>query len=222
MTEADWLTATDPDSLLRHAAGYFRENPRKLRLLACAWGYTLWPRMPAGACREAVLVAERYADGVADLGELVFAFRAADELFRAMADNRVRGHGRGTRQLIGRWATMRAVKVARASADPALAVGDLSARDHTPTVQYALTGYIRDLIGKPFRPPAIDPRWRTADVLGVAAAAYDDGAFGLLPVLADALEEAGCENADMLGHCRDPQGVHVRGCWVIDLLLGKE
>jgi hypothetical protein len=83
---------------------------------------------------------------------------------------------------------------------------------------------LRDFFGNPFRPVAVEPSWLTwhdGTVLRLAQASYDEQAFDRLPVLADALEEAGCINADMLGHCRG-SGPHVRGCWVVDLLLGKE
>ena len=69
--------------------------------------------------------------------------------------------------------------------------------------------------------PTLDPAWLTPTVQSIAAAIYQDRAFDRLPILADALEEAGCTNADVLLHCRQP-GEHVRGCWVVDLLLGKE
>ena len=69
-------------------------------------------------------------------------------------------------------------------------------------------------------PVALDPAWRTEAVVGLAIRIYADRAFDRLPVLADALEDAGCANADVLGHCRGP-GPHARGCWVVDLLLGK-
>ena len=69
---------------------------------------------------------------------------------------------------------------------------------------------------------SIHPRaWLTATVRSIAAAIDRDRAFDRLPILADALEEAGCTNADVLLHCRQP-GEHVRGCWVVDLVLGKE
>ncbi|WP_020475697.1 hypothetical protein [Zavarzinella formosa] len=80
---------------------------------------------------------------------------------------------------------------------------------------------IRDIFGNPFRPIAFDTAWRTADVLGIAEGIYDDRAFGRLPILADALEDAGCDDPDILSHCRGP-GPHARGCWVVDLALGKE
>jgi hypothetical protein len=79
---------------------------------------------------------------------------------------------------------------------------------------------LRCIFGNPFRPVAFDPRWRTADVLGVARGVYDERAFGRLPVLMDALLDAGCDNADVLEHCRS-EGPHARGCWVVDLVLGK-
>jgi hypothetical protein len=89
----------------------------------------------------------------------------------------------------------------------------------------AQADFLRDLFGNPFRlPPNIDrawQAWRDGAVVKLTRTIYDDRAFDRLPILADALEDAGCDNADILAHCRQP-GEHVRGCWVIDLLLGKE
>jgi hypothetical protein len=82
---------------------------------------------------------------------------------------------------------------------------------------------VRDIFSNPFRPPSLDPSWLSwndGTIPKLAQAIYDDRAFDRLPILADALEEAGCTNADILNHCRQP-GEHVRGCWVVDLLLGK-
>ena len=79
---------------------------------------------------------------------------------------------------------------------------------------------LRDIFGDPFRPVAFDPAWRTDAAVGVAAQMYARRDFGAMPILADALEDAGCDDAEVLGHCRAP-GVHVRGCWVVDLVLGK-
>jgi hypothetical protein len=79
----------------------------------------------------------------------------------------------------------------------------------------------RDIAGNPFRPVDFDPRWRTADTVGLARAAYEDRAFARLPLLADALMDAGCDDDRLLDHCRS-RGPHVRGCWAVDLVLGKE
>jgi hypothetical protein len=83
---------------------------------------------------------------------------------------------------------------------------------------------LRDILGNPFRPVTLNPAWLTwHDRLLVAMdrQMYDSRDFRDLPILADALEEAGCTDDGLLAHCREP-GVHVRACWVVDLLLGKE
>jgi hypothetical protein len=87
---------------------------------------------------------------------------------------------------------------------------------------------IRDIFGNPFRPIALNPAWLTPTVTTLATSAYNECSLPSgeldtirLAVLADALEEAGCDNAAILGHLRSP-GPHVRGCWALDLVLGKE
>jgi hypothetical protein len=83
--------------------------------------------------------------------------------------------------------------------------------------------YLRDIFGDPFRTISVDSlwtEWNDHTVPRLAQAIYDEYAFDRLPILADALEEAGCTDADILNHCRKP-GEHVRGCWVVDLLLNK-
>ena len=94
-------------------------------------------------------------------------------------------------------------------------------KDRTKHVGWPDGDIIRDLFGDPFRPVAFDLRWRTTDAIGLARAIYDDRAFDRLPILADALMDAGCDDEDILAHCRT-DGPHVRGCWVVDLVLGKE
>jgi len=80
---------------------------------------------------------------------------------------------------------------------------------------------LRDIFGNPFRPITIDPRWLTSTVIDLARTIYDEKAFDRMPALADALKDAGCDNDEILSHCRN-EGPHVRGCWVVDLLLAKE
>lgn len=79
---------------------------------------------------------------------------------------------------------------------------------------------IRCIFGNPFRPITFDPAWRTSDVVALARGIYDDRAFDRMPILADALQDAGCNSDDILAHCRG-SGPHARGCWVVDLVLGK-
>jgi len=79
---------------------------------------------------------------------------------------------------------------------------------------------LRCIVGNPFRPVTFDPSWRTETAVGLALRMYHERDFAAMPILADAIEEAGCENAEVLAHCREP-GPHARGCWVLDGVLGK-
>jgi hypothetical protein len=79
----------------------------------------------------------------------------------------------------------------------------------------------RDIFGNPFRPVSLSPQWRTDTAVSLARQMYESRDFGAMPILADALQDAGCDNTDLLNHCRGP-GPHVRGCWVVDLILGQE
>jgi hypothetical protein len=81
---------------------------------------------------------------------------------------------------------------------------------------------IRDIFGNPFRPVTFSPEWRTDTAVTLARTMYDARDFSATAILADALQDAGCDSADILSHCRDPKQVHVRGCWVVDLVLSKE
>jgi hypothetical protein len=91
--------------------------------------------------------------------------------------------------------------------------------DRWPEAQYQLA-LIRCLFGNPFRPTCLSPAWRTPQALALARTAYGERQFEELPVLADALEEAGCADEAILSHLRGP-GPHVRGCWAVDLVLDR-
>jgi hypothetical protein len=94
--------------------------------------------------------------------------------------------------------------------------------DSTKPSRPRLVRLLRDIFGPlPFRDIAAHPSWLTTDVLALARGIYDDKAFDRMPILADALQDAGCDNPDILSHCRVEGWEHVRGCWVIDLLLGR-
>ena len=90
-----------------------------------------------------------------------------------------------------------------------------------PLIGASLPVFIRDIFGHPLRPVMIDPTWLTHTAVALANLMYESRDFGAMPSLADALQDAGCESDDILSHCRG-EGPHVRGCWVVDLVLGKE
>ncbi len=79
---------------------------------------------------------------------------------------------------------------------------------------------LREILGNPFHPITFDPSWKTPAVVQLARSLYEEKRFADLPVLADALEEAGCQDATVLEHCRGP-GPHVAGCWLLDLILER-
>jgi hypothetical protein len=115
------------------------------------------------------------------------------------------------------WAATFALRVAMTAKDAQYACDGITRR----VEEQAQTGVLRDIFGNPFRPVTLDPAWLTPKVKTIAQAIYNNRAFERMPELADALAEAGCSNQDILSHCRGP-GPHVRGCWVVDLVLGKE
>ena len=92
--------------------------------------------------------------------------------------------------------------------------------DNNP-VRRANAELVRDIFGNPFRLISFSSEWRTDTALSLSRTMYDTRDFSAMPILADALQDAGCDSDDILNHCR-AGGVHVRGCWVVDLVLGKE
>jgi hypothetical protein len=102
--------------------------------------------------------------------------------------------------------------------DPAL---ETARQTHREAEKCKQTRLLLDMIGNPFRPVTLNAEWLTPTVTALAQLVYDERAFDRLPILADALEDAGCNDRAILDHCRCP-GPHVRGCWVVDLVLGKD
>jgi hypothetical protein len=210
-TEAEWLSCADPADLLPPLQG--QVSDRKLRLLACACARRLWSLLPAEQGRAAIAVAERFADDQATPEERQEAERGIGELIGGAA---VKSGPAYAASWAAYWAADRvALDAARFQwAD----------EDVTPVVDLAAQAdLVRDVCGNQFWSGAVKPGWRTWDgglVVRLAQAIYQERRFEDLPVLADALEEAGCDNADLLDHCRGP-GPHVRGCWVLDVLLEK-
>jgi hypothetical protein len=223
MTEAEWLEGIDPEPMLRHLGSAVSDC--KLRLYACAWGYDVWHLLTDARSREAILTAERYADGLAGAAELTAAFNAAQEAWKALPLVRCGRRDKWVKSQDGRRAKKAAAAVARDAADSTLSPRWAANpwRWGNARQRYALANHLRDLFGNPFRRRVVDAAWLAWNgriVPKVTRAIYDGGNFDHLPILADTLEEAGCTDSDILAHCRGP-GSHVRGCWVLDLILGK-
>jgi hypothetical protein len=208
MTEAEWLACEDSDQMVRYLEGIISD--RKLRLFGCACCRRLWPLLPEGEFRQAVEIAERYADGLATDEELS-AVRS--KCSAAIDSERFKGH-----DAVATLAMGCASSIARDSASAAVILVRLY-------LGHMMTGFdmkplLSDVAGNPFRPPTVSSAWLSPNVVAVATTIYEEQSFDSLPILADALEDAGCTDAAILEHCR-AEAHHARGCWVVDCVLGK-
>jgi hypothetical protein len=230
MTESQWDACADPTPMLTFLCG--KGSDRKLRLFACACCRASGHVFTDARFRHAVEVGERFADGRAAPEDLRAAWQGAND---AAGDSVTAGtHRVGmnaaiaakvlTRSSAGGGAALLVCRAAAVAAARALPTEDLAARQAEMEARLAASAcLLRDLIGNPFRPVSLDPSWLAWNggvVRKMAQTIYDEHRFTDLPVLADALEDAGCADAAAPAHCRQP-GEHVRGCWVMDLLLGK-
>ena len=99
--------------------------------------------------------------------------------------------------------------------------GELDERDGRAAVKAGAASALREVFGNPFRPVTFSSEWRTETATAIARQMYESRDFGAMPILADALQDAGCDSDEVLNHCRHTSAPHVRGCWVVDLVLGK-
>ncbi|HEY7155523.1 MAG TPA: hypothetical protein VH575_16290 [Gemmataceae bacterium] len=208
MTEAEWLACTDPMPMLEFLQN--KPSDRKLRLFAVACCWSILPFSTDERHRKVIEVVERFADGEATNEEL-------DSAWTACRDTPGEAH-RAARAAAAMAAT-RTSGVRSVARAVALANGE----DAQATADSVQVNLLHDIFCNPFRPITFDPAWLTwhEDLLvSMAQQMYDSRDFNDMPVLGDAMEEAGCQDQDILDHCRS-RGEHVRGCWVVDLVLGK-
>jgi hypothetical protein len=221
---AEWWAATDPNQMLK----FLREkgSDRKLRLFACACCRRIWHLLRDELSRKAIEVAERFAEGATTEEELTQAENDANDVWNKLTWAEVDGTDAETDASDAACGAACYAEGAIGAAESAShsAADALSYEGKQAVEQESQCRLLRDLFGSPFRPVVVDPSWLTwndGTVVKLAEAIYNGRAFDRLPILADALEEAGCQDAEILTHCRQ-QGNHVRGCWLIDLLTNKE
>ena len=243
MTEQQWLKSIGVFNLTLFAASHEggarrKTGRRKLRLFGCFSCRQLWEQLTDERSRRAVEVAERLADDQATPKEVNRAATAAIEAWRA-ADLRTYD-GEYRRAVEARGWLLEDERIAAQAA--ACVLNNLwksfSCRgmfyQGPDTTGLAQTIYparrrvqadaVRCIFGNPYRPVVVEPHWlawNDGTLKQLARSIYDDRSWDNLPILADALEDAGCTREDILAHCRGP-GPHTRGCHVVDLLLAKE
>jgi len=226
MTEAEWLACDNPIPMLEFNSG--KASGRKFRLFSALCCHRIGHILTDVRSRAAVDVAERSADGLATDAERVVAETEAQQARQDAVRFRQENDAIPEMFILAAGAARAAVTdlVDYEAAAAVVSACRLIARNDTSELgsresenhHYATT--LRDIFGNPFRPVTLDSAWRTSTVVQLAQGIYDDRAFDRLPILADALQDAGCDNEDILDHCRG-SGPHARGCWVVDLVLGK-
>ncbi len=241
MLEHEWLECTDPQRMLDFLQD--KTSLRRLRLLACACLRGVWNLLDED-CRSFVELVERNPDSTQELAHWIeSAMRHRLQGKRAshvlefetpplwhIATALISGQPRDIKNLITSAADLRHAEVNDTSAARRAAVGNElqavraawakaeAAKKSELIRQCAL---VREIFGHAFKPVAFHTSCLSFDAVNLAQKIYDDRAFDRMPILADALMDAGCDNGEIIAHCRG-NGPHARGCWVVDLLLGKE
>jgi hypothetical protein len=230
MSESEWRRSNDVEAMLAGLPPGV--TVRKLRLFATACCRQVWDLLTDPRSRQAVEAAEAHAEGSLTAAELEAACEAADAVVNEW-----------TRERDYPWAIARsedtnplerAAKAARAcawSSAPHAARGaafNAAAAERAAALEPPAPGarnvqcdLLRDLLGNPYRPVVIQPAWINPTVRAVAQTIYDERRFEELPILGDALAEAGCTDDEILAHCRSGKD-HARGCWLVDSLLGRD
>jgi uncharacterized protein (TIGR03066 family) len=218
MTEDEWVRAEE-DAIWRAAMAL---RPRRQRLLASAMVRSLG----RGASDSVVVAALEANDRFADTGKTKAALKRARQ---SLADARValaELSATGERSILGGYMAMFAAAVACSENATAGTVREVvlawREAEKVSKAEARRRAYpvFREVAG-PDTLPAFSPSWRTDTAVLIAKQMYDSREFSAMPILADALQDAGCDNDEVLNHCRDANQVHVRGCWVVDLVLGS-
>ena len=210
MTETEWLEGSEPGTMLEFLGG--RASDRKLRLLSVA----CWRLLDGQHGREAIEVAERYADGIGSKA----ALKRARQGVRAIRHKLSTDGGAAD----GAWGAYWLAEVAASEnafvklGDEFQRLSDLGLLKFRAAERDPLCGMILELFGNPFRPVSLDPERLEGRAVALAQSIYEERAFDRLPELAESLR-LGAEAATV-AHLAEPT-THVRGCWALDLILGK-
>jgi hypothetical protein len=223
MTEWEWFHRDWPSSMLevistQAKATTSRETnvrtERQFRLFGCSACRAVDGLMRQAESRELIDTAEQFASGNASLKVLR---RAVERVAQLPHHSGAQIHAIDAVLCLGR-------RNARSSVETLMhkvLAASLCDPNRPARLDSYVSGLFRCLFRNPFRPDTFDADWRTSTAVAIAKGMYDTRDFSAMPILADALQDAGCDNEDVLNHCRVADGVHVRGCWVVDLVLGK-
>jgi len=238
MTESEWLNENHPSEMVHFMRD--KASKRKLRMLSAAMMRKIWHLLTQEDSRTAVEIAEQFADGLVSKAVLAQSKRKAKEVATAITNYSAEDPAAWAASWI---VSSRRSGVIRAI-ETTVMVADMEAREgarqrfddafgyeanqavgkEVANTKSRFSPLVRCVLGNPFRPTKLDEfllAWSNSTIPNLAQTIYEERRFEDMPILADALTDAGCDNEDILNHCRG-ENVHVRGCWVLDLMLGKE
>ncbi|MFO0824399.1 MAG: hypothetical protein U0792_15005 [Gemmataceae bacterium] len=237
MTEAEWLACDDPYRLMLY--GPRRASRRQCLLAICGYARRIERYIPHRTVVLYLTECEQAADGLASIDNTNDGIHNRLQALSPSFPKESPHHRLSTSLLAclftaamekpyihpASYQSVRGAVTNLMGIDPSN--DELNPRLHSESWRVAWeqegtaqVNIIRDIFGNPFRPVAFDAEWRTSTAVALAQQMYESRDFSTMPILADALQDAGCVNEDILNHCRG-DGPHVRGCWVVDMLLGK-
>jgi len=218
MNSDEWINCIEPHSMLVECNA--RRNKRKVRHYFVACCLKARKRLPSSMALELISECGLYADGVLSakrLKEIRVKYENELDFFNKRTSNRI------TASLGDRYTTALLCKRLFTNDPPAYnfstEIAWLFPEPQRKSVFKWQSNVVREIFPNPFQSVPVFRKGR--DVIAIAEGIYSSSQFDTMPILADALEDAGCNNEHILTHCRNPHAVHVRGCWVVDLVLGK-
>jgi hypothetical protein len=225
MTEQEWLLCQEPQEMIQWLRDAGKLVDRKAQLFAVACCRRIWRLLLDERSRTAVEVAEQFAEGKVGLESVmaawVPAWTVANEAEEVTLG--VSGDIQAAAMAAGHALSGATLAAANTACVAACSLAEGLDEDSRAVELCYQADLLRDLFGPlPFRAVKMEVSWRTPAVLALAGSVYEEGRFEVLPILADDLEEAGCDDGDILGHLRRPGAIHARGCFVLDLVLNKE
>ncbi len=222
MNEQEWLACTDPEPMLEFIQS--KSSDRKYRLFGVACVVRLVHPDGYSALMPVLRTVERYTEGGLSDTELVAIGEVIPDTPDTTSIVWACRHLCLTDQSGNSVAAASSVYAADAASEASGEEFNLRLHlRHTPTwgeERQHQSLLLRDILGNPFRPVTVDPSWLTSDVVALASQMYESHDFTPMPILADALQDAGCDDAEVLDHCRGP-GPHFQSCNVLDLIIGK-
>jgi hypothetical protein len=223
VTEEHWLQAADIRSM--DARWIAKHDSRKWHLFAAACCRRVLALGPDPLLESLIDATEDFADGSRTWKEMTSLRKRFREEYQLplKKDTQARKVAFDLSRAVEHLTRKVSHNAQRVTESCATAAASGSGGDWTAAYRAehaAQVALAHDIFGNPFRPVAFSPEWRTSTAVAIAKSMYDSRDFAPMPLLADALEDAGCEHADILDHCRGSEP-HVRGCRVVDQVLGR-